>query len=110
MKGQEAFFLRDSGREEGNLRKSVVDICRPQHPTRDPGLGGHGRAGTSPRAICHTLISFPPPMRAWQGGREDQLTLAAPVWCNRTWLLAEPLCNKEGEGEVSVCGPRKAET
>lgn len=24
-----------------------------------------------------------------------QLTSAAPGWCNRTWLLAEPLCNKE---------------
>lgn len=40
--------------------------------------------------------------------REDELTLAAPVWYNHIWLLAEPLCNKEGDEEMSTCSPQRA--
>lgn len=46
------------------------------------------------------LFQANPPWEPSRAGREDQLTLAAPVWYNRIWLLAEPLCNTEGEEEV----------
>lgn len=83
MKGREAVPRAKSGREAGNLRKLVVGICRPQHPTRDPGLSGGGSLT----------------------GREGRLTLAAPVWYSRIWPLAEPLCNREGERGGSESGP-----
>lgn len=69
---------------------------------------GTGKSATEPRSYLshHPSLGGSPPSRR---DEEDQLTLAAPGWCNRTWLLAEPLCNREGEGKMSACDSQEGE-